>query len=223
MPTALVTGATEGVGRALCEALARSGHAVIVSARDEDDALATAAAIDGARGLRLDVTDDDDLRTRADRAGAVDVLVNCAGVLLDLEQDPLAVAPEALEQTLRVNLIGPWRVCQALVPGMVDRGRGRVVNVSSGAGSFSRGLWTRAHAYSASKAALNAFTVNLARRLEGTGVLVNAADPGVVRTRMSPGAGRTPEEAAAGLLALCTLPDDGPCGGFFADGEPVGW
>ena len=80
-----------------------------------------------------------------------------------------------------------------------------------------------APAFSASKAALNAFTLNLATRLAGTGVLVNAADPGVVRTRMSPSSGRTPEEAAGGILPLCTLPDDGPTGGFFADGEPVGW
>jgi NAD(P)-dependent dehydrogenase (short-subunit alcohol dehydrogenase family) len=200
--TALVTGATEGIGRALCERLA-ADHRVL--------------------DLRLDVTDDGDLRTLAERAGPVDVLVNCAGVLLDRDQDPLALDPRTIERTLQVNLLGPWRVCQALVPGMVERGWGRVVNVSSGAGSFARELWTVAPAYSASKAALNAFTVNLARLLEGTGVLVNAADPGVVRTRMSPHAGRPPEEAAAGILPLCTLPDDGPTGGFFADGVPVGW
>ena len=210
MRTALVTGATEGIGRALSEALAAAGHRVIATAPDGGD-------------LKLDVTSEDDLRTLADRAGPVDVLVNCAGVLLDLDQDPLTLDPRALEQTLRVNLLGPWRVCQALVPGMVERGWGRVVNVSSGAGSFSRDLWTRAPAYSASKAALNAFTVNLAAHLQGTGVLVNAADPGVVRTRMSPSTGRTPEEAAAGIVPLCTLAGDGPTGGFFADGEPVGW
>ena len=210
MRTALVTGGTEGIGRALCEALAAAGHRVIATAREGGD-------------LRLDVTDEDDLRTLAERAGPVDVLVNCAGVLLDLDQDPLALDPRAIEQTLRVNLLGPWGVCQALVPGMAERGWGRVVNVSSGAGSFSRDLWTRAHAYSASKAALNAFTVNLAAHLQGTGVLVNAADPGVVRTRMSPATGRTPEEAAAGIIPLCTLPDGGPSGGFFADGEPVAW
>ena len=208
--TALVTGATEGVGRALCAALAASGHRVIATAVEDGD-------------LRLDVTSDEDLRTLAERAGPVDVLVNCAGVLLDLDQDPLQVEPRTIEATLRVNLMGAWRVCQALVPGMAERRWGRVVNVSSGAGSFARDLWTRAPAYSASKAALNAFTVNLSAHLRGTGVLVNAADPGVVRTRMSPAAGRSPDEAAAGILPLCTLPDDGPTGGFFADGEPVAW
>ena len=210
MRTALVTGGTEGIGRALCAALAASGHRVIAAAPDGGD-------------LRLDVTSEDDLRTLAERAGAVDVLVNCAGVLLDLEQDPLTLDPQVIERTLTVNLVGPWRVCQALVPGMAERGWGRVVNVSSGAGAFSRGLWTRAHAYSASKAALNAFTVNLAERLQGTGVLVNAADPGVVRTRMSPHAGRSAEAAAAGILPLCTLPDGGPTAGFFRDGEPAAW
>ena len=210
MRTALVTGATEGIGLALCDALAASGHRVI----------ATAA---GGGDLRLDVTADDDLRTLSERAGPVDVLVNCAGVLLDLGQDPLRVEPELIERTLGVNLVGAWRVCQALVPGMVERGWGRVVNVSSGAGSFERGLWTRAPAYSASKAALNAFTVNLAATLEGTGVLVNAVDPGVVRTRMSPHTGRTAQEAAAGILTACTLPDGGTSGGFFRDGEPCAW
>ncbi len=219
MRTVLVTGGGEGIGRALCEGLARD-HRVIVTARELAEAEAVAATLPGSRALRLDVTDDGDLAAVAREE--VDVLVNCAGVLLDRDADPLSVAPAVLEETLRVNLFGPWRVCQALVPGMVERGWGRVVNVSSGAGSFSRDLWTRAHAYSASKAALNAFTVNLAARLEGTGVLVNAADPGVVRTRMS-ATGRSPEEAASGMLWLCTLPDDGPSGGFFAGGEPVGW
>lgn len=210
MRTALVTGAAEGIGLALCAALERAGHRVI------------AAAIEGG-DLRLDVTSDEDLGTLAERAGAVDVLVNCAGVLLDLDRDPLTLDPQVLERTLQVNLAGPWRVCQALVPGMVERGWGRVVNVSSGAGSFTRELWARAPAYSASKAALNALTVNLAWQLDGTGVLVNAADPGVVRTRMSPHMGRSPELAAAGILPLCTLPDGGPTGGFFHDMAPVGW
>jgi NAD(P)-dependent dehydrogenase (short-subunit alcohol dehydrogenase family) len=195
MRTALVTGSGEGIGRALCAALAATGHRVIVTAPELSQAQAVAAALPQARALELDVTADGDLGALTGEP--VDVLVNCAGVLLDRDGDPLTTPPAVLEATLGVNLLCPWRVCQALTPGMIERGWGRVVNVSSGAGSFSRGLWTRAHAYSASKAALNAFTVNLAARLQGTGVLVNAADPGVVRTRMSE-TGRKAEGAGGG-------------------------
>jgi NAD(P)-dependent dehydrogenase (short-subunit alcohol dehydrogenase family) len=170
----------------------------------------------------LDVVDDDSVRAAFDEAGPVDVLVNNAAVL-DEGQDPLTIAEERLTSLLETNLAGPWRIARAFVPAMVAQGWGRVVNVSSGAGSFAGGLWPAAPAYSVSKAGLNALTVVLAARLRGTGVLVNAADPGVVQTRMAPYAGQTPEEAAEHLARLALLPDDGPTGGFFHRGEPEPW
>jgi NAD(P)-dependent dehydrogenase (short-subunit alcohol dehydrogenase family) len=105
---------------------------------------------------------------------------------------------------------------------MVDRGYGRVVNVSSGAGSLSR-MRGYAPAYSISKAALNALTRQLATHTRGD-VKVNALDPGWVRTEMGGRAGpRSPEAAAEDVLWLATLPRDGPTGGFFYDRRPASW
>jgi len=109
------------------------------------------------------------------------------------------------------------------VPAMIGNGYGRVVNVSSGWGSISRGLEGPA-AYSISKAALNALTLVLAREAPADIVKGNAADPGWVRTRMggddAPG---TPDDAAQTIVWLATLPRDGPTGGFFHRLQPTAW
>ncbi len=220
--TALDTGATEGVGRALSAALAGAGHRVLVTARDEADAEATAATLPGARGLRLDVTSQASVDWAVAATGHVDVLVNNPAIL-DEGQDPLVEDGGRIEQLIDTNLLGAWRATRGFAPGMIERGWGRIVNVSSGAGSFAAGLWTAAPAYSVSKAGLNALTVVLDARLRGTGVKVNAADPGTVATRMAPYAGRTPEQAAGPIADLALLPDDGPSGGFFHEGVPEPW
>jgi NAD(P)-dependent dehydrogenase (short-subunit alcohol dehydrogenase family) len=114
-------------------------------------------------------------------------------------------------------------MCVALVPLMRRHGYGRIVNVSSGAGTFDApSIGTPA--YSVSKAALNMFTVVLARELEGSGILVNAACPGWVRTRMGgPSAERSVEQGADTPVWLATLPDGGPTGGLFRDRRPTPW
>ncbi len=215
---ALVTGANRGIGRAVAAELHERGLEVIVAGRDEEAARAAASEI-GAEAVRLDVRDDASVRAAAEHVGPVDVLVNNAAIL-DEGDDPLGDHVEALIDT---NLLGAWRVCRAFVPGMRERGWGRVVNVSSGAGSFASGLWSAAPAYSVSKAALNALTVVLAAELRARDVKVNAADPGTVGTRMAPYAGRRPEEAARHIADLATLADDGPTGGFFFEGRPEEW
>ena len=106
---------------------------------------------------------------------------------------------------------------------MVARGFGRVVNVSSGAGQLAS-MTTYAPAYSMSKTALNAFTRVLAAATRGTGLLVNAVDPGWVRTDMGgPGAPRGVKRGADTVVWLATLPADGPSGGFFHDRKPIAW
>jgi NAD(P)-dependent dehydrogenase (short-subunit alcohol dehydrogenase family) len=221
--TALVTGANRGLGRAVAEELHRRGLHVLVGARDA--AAAAEAAQDvgpRARGVQIDVTDAGGVAALAHRH-PVDVLVSNAGVLLDGGTDPLTVPLAAVEETLRVNVVGAWRVLQAFVPGMVERGWGRVVLVSSGTGAFSNGLFTRTPGYSLSKTALNGLTTMVASQAEGSGVLVNAVNPGPTRTRMMPHATQTPQEAAADIAWAATLPDDGPTGRFLRHRAVAPW
>ncbi len=226
---ALVTGATRGIGAAISRQLAALGLTVVLGARDRAAAEHVAAALGRARAVpvQLDVTDAASVsrcqRLIAAEVGSVDVLVNNAGVLLDDEVPMLAVGEDILEATLQVNLVGVWRMVRALVPAMVERGYGRVVNLSSSLASLAPPE-TGSPAYSVSKAALNMLTAQLALELRGTGVLVNCLDPGWVRTDMGgPTAPRSPEEGADTAVFLATLDDDGPTGGFFRDRERVAW
>lgn len=222
--TALVTGANRGLGAAVACRLHAMGHRVVLAARDEAAACAVAERLGtGASAVRLDVTESDSIATAERTVGEVDILISNAGIMLDVGQAPSTIDMTLVERHLAVNTIGAWRVIQAFLPGMLERGWGRVVTVSSGTGAFSNGLFTGAPAYTLSKTALNAVTVLLARQTEGSGVLVNAVNPGLVRTRMRPDAKRTPEEAAHDIVWAATLPDDGPTGTFLRSGRPINW
>ncbi|MEU8801143.1 SDR family oxidoreductase [Spirillospora sp. NPDC048819] len=217
--TALITGAGRGIGRAVAAELHRRGLRLVVTARTAGDARETAARLGpDVEGHELDVTDPDAPKRVAADTGPVDVLVCNAGVLLDAGTDPLSVPVDLVDQTLKVNLLGTWRVAQAFVPGMVERGWGRVVIISSGTtAEFGGRLFGGAPGYSISKSALNGLASLLAAQTEGTGVLVNAVNPGRVRTRMMPGQRRTPEDVAPFIADAATLPADGPTGGFLTD------
>jgi NAD(P)-dependent dehydrogenase (short-subunit alcohol dehydrogenase family) len=129
--------------------------------------------------------------------------------------------PSIVREAVEVNVFGAWRLAQAFTPRMRSAGWGRVVNVSSQAGSLaSMGAGTPA--YSTSKAALNALTRVLAAELRGTGILVNAVCPGWTATDMG-GGGRPVPEGAEGVVWAATLPDGGPTGGFFRDGKTLPW
>ena len=223
--TALVTGAGRGIGRAVAEQLHRAGFEVVVTARDASAADAVAAEIGPeVRALGLDVTSAADVAEARARVGRVDVLILNAGVLLeDGTSDPLSAPLDVIAETLRVNLLGAWRVAQAFVPAMVDRGWGRVVLVSSGTGSFSAGIFGGSPGYSVSKTGVNALTQLLATATEDTGVLVNAVNPGPTRTRMMPAAGRSPDEAAEFVLAAAMLPDGGPSGTLRRGEQTFAW
>ena len=225
--TALVTGGNRGIGLEACHQLAESGMRVVLGARDAEK------GEDAARKLRnggleviseqLDVGDSRSVgacvRRLADAGVEIDVLINNAGVYPT--EGVFSVSEQTFETALEVNAVGPFRTCRALVPGMVQRGYGRVVNVSSGGGSFGEGLGPAA--YAVSKAALNALTVKVSQAVHGD-VRVNAMCPGWVRTDMGgSGAPRSSEEAADTLVWLATLPADGPNGGFFRDRKPLPW
>ncbi|CAL9411823.1 SDR family NAD(P)-dependent oxidoreductase [Streptomyces albus] len=222
--TALVTGGNRGIGHAVAALLHTRGHRVIVASRNGAEARSVAGRLgDGARGVALDVTDTEAVAGLPARVGEVDILVNNAGVQLDWGERPTGIDLALVGRTLDVNLLGAWRMAQAFVPHMVRRGWGRVVNISSGTASFALGLPGECPAYSVSKASLNALTVLLARETEGTGVLVNAINPGLVRSRMRPDAEQSPQEAAEHIVRAAMLPDDGPSGAFLRREAVIGW
>jgi len=204
---------------------------VVLASRDPARGEAAATEL-GAAGLEvraaeLNVADSASVRRLATSLerdlGGVDVLINNAAILLDEEGDVLRIPDESFRASFETNVMGPLRLCQALVPGMRARGYGRVVNVSSGAGQLA-GMSGYAPAYSLSKAALNALTRLVAHEARGRNVLVNAVDPGWVRSDMGgPSATRSLEQGADTIVWCATLPDGGPSGGFYHDRKPIPW
>ncbi len=228
---ALVTGANRGMGFETARQLLRRGLRVALSGRDEAATERARVALgDLARdavSVRMDVTDaasiDAARRSIQQQLGPVDVVVNNGAVLLNENDNVLSIPLEAFRKTMETNLLGAIEVCRVFVPPMVERGYGRVVNVSSGAGQIST-LSTYAPAYSISKVALNAFTRILSETYRTSGILVNAVDPGWVRTDMGgSGAPRSIERGVETTVWLATLDDDGPTGGFFKDRRLIEW
>jgi NAD(P)-dependent dehydrogenase (short-subunit alcohol dehydrogenase family) len=196
---ALVTGGGRGIGRGAALALAELGAAVAVLARSagEVDAVADAIRAQGGRALAFtaDVAIAAEVATAVDaieRAlGSVDILINNAAILGPI----IATAngdPAAWAQTITVNVIGAYSCLRAVLPGMLARGWGRIVNISSGAATGSGLL--NASAYSTSKAALDMLTRAVAVEVADSGVLVNGLHPGVVDTAMQTQLRTTPVE-----------------------------
>lgn len=221
---ALVTGANRGIGRAIAELLAEHGLEVVVGARNLAAANRAAAEIGrGARAVQLDVTDDASVAAAFGGLDRLDVLVNNAAIHYDTWQHASAADLDVAREALETNVLGAWRCAIAAVELMRRALYGRIVNVSSGSGSITEPS-PATPAYAVSKAALNMLTRSLALDLRGSGILVNAACPGWVRTDMGgAGAPRSPREGADTPVWLATLPDDGPTGGFFRDRRPAAW
>ncbi len=217
-PTALVTGGNRGIGLAIATALQAKGCAVTIGARDPEAGRRAAAEV-GCASVALDLANPDQMFEAMTRAGGFDILVNNAGVLTHTS---LLSARSDFAEAMEVMVAAPLDLIRYCAPRWREAGWGRVVNLSSGWGSFAQGL-DGPGAYGIAKAALNALTKTLPRDLP-PGVKVNACDPGWVRTRMGgPSAPLSPEEAADTPVWLALLPDDGPTGGFFRNRQPIAW
>jgi 2-hydroxycyclohexanecarboxyl-CoA dehydrogenase len=185
--TAIVTGAGSGIGLAIAERLAGDGLAVAIFDRDGDAAQSAAAKIGAAGGtalgLTVDVTDRPGIDAAVAEVGTQlsvpTVLVNNAG--LDGFDPFLSITPEKWSRLLEVNLTGTFHCCQAVVPGMIEAGWGRIVNISSSSAQGGQPLMTH---YVASKAGVIGFTKALALELGPKGITVNTIPPGFIDTPM---------------------------------------
>ena len=223
----LITGANRGIGRELAAQLAADGDTVLLTARDEQKAIQAAQEIGGdVHPIQLDATDQASIDAAAAKVeaeyGRIDVLVNNVGGLFSYDQQPSNVDLSRVQDTLNINLFSKWRTTQAFLPLVRKSDAGRIVNVSSEAGSITRvGPYTSA--YSASKAALNSFTAALAAELKDEGITVHAASPGWTATDLGGEGGRPVPEGAASIKHVVNLPADAGSGGFYQDEEVVPW
>jgi NAD(P)-dependent dehydrogenase (short-subunit alcohol dehydrogenase family) len=234
----LITGAARGLGREVARQLAELGHQVLISARDPQDAEQAAAELGvgvTALAVGLDVANPTSVTEAVallERApGRLDVLINNAAAYVDWTETATNADLDAAHAVLETNLFGAWRLTQAVMPLLRASSSGRVVNVSSGAGSHDDpafGLRARggaAASYGISKAALNGLTSTLATELADTGILVNSVCPALTATW--PGAenmgARPVADSALGVVWAATLPDGGPSGGFYRDTKPLPW
>ncbi|GEL94055.1 SDR family oxidoreductase [Cellulomonas composti] len=235
--TALVTGANKGIGYEIAAGLARLGFRVAVGARDtgrRDEAVRRlrAEGLD-VFGVPLDVTDDASVAAAAaqlDEQGGLDVLVNNAAITGGVPQEPSKVSAEQVLEVVDTNVVGVIRVTNAMLPMLRRAESPRIVNVSSTVGSLTlqtaqtEAVGPISGAYSPTKSYLNALTVQYAKDLAETGILVNAGCPGYVATDLNGHRGtRTPEQGAAVFLTLATLPDGGPTGTFRDDSGLQPW
>ena len=187
---AIVTGAAQGIGRAIAEGLSAAGARIVIA--DLQRAEETAAAFPGGVGLTVDVASEDDVARMAaetvERCGSIDVLVNNAGLYASLAMRPFDEIPlDEWRQVMDVNVASMFLACRAVVPVMRGRGGGKIVNISSG--TPFRGVPFLLH-YVTSKGAIVAFTRALARELGKDSIHVNCVAPGFT---MSDGVKANPE------------------------------
>ena len=236
---ALVTGANQGIGLQIATELAAKNFTVLVGSRNLARGEQAARTIAGdARAVQLDVTDQASVATAAERIrtefGRLDVLVNNAAISntrrrpgMSVEEysqstRPSNVSLDEVRAVFETNVFGVLAVTQAMLPLLREAPAGRIVNVSSGAGSLTLNADPAAPhraifgpVYPASKTALNAMTVAMAIELQSTGIKVNAVSPGFTKTHLNDYAGtETVAEGAAEAVRVALLGPDGPTGTF---------
>jgi len=222
--TALVTGANRGLGLEVVKELAADGYKVLLGCRDVAagcDAVSTLST--DIEVVHIDLSNSDTLRAQVQdimQQYDIDILINNGAILKD--GTALSVAKDDFYASIQVNLIAAFDLIQMITPSMIERGYGRIVNVTSDWGSFADGL-TGPTAYSVSKAALNALTMNMVQNLPQY-VKVNSVHPGWLKTDMGgPSAPLNAKDGTETIIWLATLKDDGPSGGFFHEKQPKNW
>lgn len=233
---ALVTGANKGIGLEIARQLAQRGYTVLIGARDGQRGTFAAQQLlsEGLRAvfLPLDVASQPSIDAAAaavaEQFERLDALVNNAAIAID-NAPPSELDIDVLRRTYETNVFGLFAVTKAMLPLLRRSPAGRIVNMSSGAGSLTvtsqpdwRPEWNGL-AYNSSKTLVNAFTVLFATELRTTAIKVNAVNPGYVLTDMSPEGTRTVQQGAATPVWLATLPPDGPTGGFFDENGSIPW
>ena len=204
--TALVTGGSRGIGRAIAAELADAGAQVVIGYRSGGEEAEEAASEIGGKAVQADVSNADDAKRLVEEAGDVDILVNNAGVTRD---GLLArMSDEDWDVVIDTNLRGTFNTCRAVTRGMMKRRAGAIVNVSSVVGLHGNPGQTN---YSASKAGIIGFTKALARELGSRGVRANVVAPGYISTRLT---NELPDELKGAMLANTPL-------GRFGDPEDV--
>jgi 3-oxoacyl-[acyl-carrier protein] reductase len=226
--TALVTGASQGIGEAIARRLAEQGARVVLAARSEDRLKELAARIDAgggcARPLALDVSRPETLGERLKQLpedfAAVDVLVNNAGITADNLLARMSL--EDWERVLRTNLTGAYALTRELLRGMMKRRWGRIINVSSVVGLMGNAGQAN---YAAAKAGLIGLTKSLARELGSRNITVNAIAPGYVETAMTAELPAAAREELAGAIALKRLgtADDVAWAALYLASEEAGY
>jgi NAD(P)-dependent dehydrogenase (short-subunit alcohol dehydrogenase family) len=194
---ALVTGASSGIGRAIAQALAEAGASVVLVARREPELAATREAITSAGGraeaLSCDLADRDAIDTCARASprffGPPDIVVNSAGV--NIRKPMLEITPDDWDRTLRLNLDAPFFLSQQLVPAMLERGWGRIINIAS---LQSIRAFANSGAYGASKGGLAQLTRAQAEAWSGRGVNANAIAPGFFATPLTHAVASDPQK-----------------------------
>jgi NAD(P)-dependent dehydrogenase (short-subunit alcohol dehydrogenase family) len=240
---ALVTGANRGIGYETARQLAAEGVRVLLAGRDREAVAVAAEELRGAglavQPLVLDVTDTDSVREAAAEVertyGRLDILVNNAAIRVEeYGRKPSQQPLDQWRETFDTNLFGVVEVTRAFLPLLLRSPAGRVVNLSSLLGSIGThgdpdsyaysDMFKSLPAYSASKSAVNSWTVHLAYELRDTPVKVNAVHPGYTKTGMNDGEGELeiPDGARTGV-AMALLDDDGPTGTYTHRGETVPW
>ncbi|MET0581605.1 MAG: SDR family oxidoreductase [Pseudoxanthomonas sp.] len=236
---ALVTGATRGIGLETVRQLAAAGVHTLLAGRDLAKASEAAKALQAeglpVEAIALDVSDSTSIAAAAKQVeaahGRLDILINNAGIFKDdFAKTPSEQTLEVWRETFDTNLFGMVAVTQALLPLLRKAPAARIVNLSSSLASLaihsdpgSELYDFKVPAYNVSKTAVNSWTVQLAHELRNTGIKVNAADPGSVKTDMNSNGQLELVDGAATSVGLALLDEAGPTGTFSHRGEVLPW